>query len=96
LTPPGLLVQSQAMTNYETINLHEIRMFCDACGYWPGHAPGDPSRIRIGGADFAPPETLELMDWDDWYEQFNRRGLKFVYDPTQGWFDLQSRHTRPD
>lgn len=84
------------MTNYETTNLIVIRMWCESFNYWPGHAPGDVSRIRIGGADFAEPEKLELMDWDDWYKQFQKRKLKFVYDPTQGWYDLQTRNTRPD
>lgn len=84
------------MTNYETTNLLQIKAFCDACGYWPGHVPGDKSRVRIGGGDFLPPEELELMDWDEWYEGFKKRQLKFVYDPTQGWYDLQSRIVRAD
>lgn len=84
------------MTNYETTSLHTIRLWCDANGYWPGHLPGDKSRIRIGGGTFAEPEELELMDWEDWYAQFRKRQLKFVYDPTQGWYDLQSRNVKPD
>lgn len=84
------------MTNYETTSLHVIRMWCEANGYWPGHVPGDPTRIRVGGGKFAAPEELELMDWEDWYEQFSKRQLKFVYDPTQGWYDLQSRNVKPD
>ncbi|MCC6907966.1 MAG: hypothetical protein IT430_08515 [Phycisphaerales bacterium] len=84
------------MTNYETTSLHAIRMWCEANGYWPGHVAGDKTRIRIGGGTFAPPEELELMDWEDWYEQFSKRQLKFVYDPTQGWYDLQSRNVKPD
>ncbi len=84
------------MTNYETTSLHVIRMWCEANGYWPGHVPGDTSRIRVGGGTFAPPEELELMDWEDWHEQFSKRQLKFVYDPTQGWYDLQSRNVKPD
>jgi hypothetical protein len=71
-------------------------MWCEANGYWPGHAPGDPSRIRIGGGTFAAPEELELTDWEQWYSAFTKRQLKFVYDPTQGWYDLQSRNVRPD
>lgn len=84
------------MTNYETTSLHAIRMWCEANGYWPGHVAGDKTRIRIGGGTFAPPEELELMDWEDWYEQFSKRQLKFVYDPTQGWYDLQSRNVKAD
>jgi hypothetical protein len=39
---------------------------------------------------------LELLDWEDWFVAFERRQLKFVYDPNKGWFDLQSRNVRPD
>ncbi len=84
------------MTNYETTSFHIIRQWCEANGFWPGHKPGDKSRIAIGGADWLPPEQLELMDWEEWYEQFRKRQLKFVYDPMQGWYDLQSRNTKPD
>ncbi len=84
------------MTNYETINLHSIRAFCVSNGYWPGHVSGDNSRVRIGGARFAAAEELDLMDWEDWFESFCKRQLKFVYDPMQGWFDLQRRNVKPD
>lgn len=84
------------MTNYETINLHSIRFFCESNGYWPGHVPGDKSRVRIGGAKFAPAERLEIMDWQDWFKAFRKRQLKFVYDPMQGWFDLQTQNVKPD
>lgn len=84
------------MTVYETINHEQIRMWCESLGYWPGCAAGQPDRVRIGGADFSEPELLDLLDWEDWFTAFDQRQLKFVYDPTQGWFDLQSRNVRPD
>ncbi len=84
------------MTVYETINHEQIRMWCESNGYWPGCQPGAPDRIRIGGATFAEPEALDPLDWPDWFKQFDKRKLKFVYDPTQAWFDLQSRNVRPD
>ena len=84
------------MTVYETTNPDQIRMWCEASGYWPACLPGQPDRIRIGGSPFAEPEELELLDWDDWYAAFEKRQLKFVYDPTKGWFDMQSRNVRPD
>lgn len=85
------------MTVYETTNIHQIRMWCEARGYWPACAPGQPDRIRLGGSPFSPePEELELLDWEDWHTAFNTRRLKFVYDPDKGWFDLQSRNVRPD
>ena len=85
------------MTVYETINHLQIRMYCEASGYWPACAKGQPDRIRIGGSPFSPePEELDLLDWDDWFEGFEMRQLKFVYDPDKGWFDLQTRNVRPD
>ncbi|MBI1337639.1 MAG: hypothetical protein GC164_11825 [Phycisphaera sp.] len=84
------------MTVYETTNVDQVRMWCEANGYWPGCLPGQPDRIRIGGSPFGEPEELELLDWDDWGKAFNERKLKFVYDPNKAWCDLQSRNTRPD
>jgi len=84
------------MTVYETINPNQIRSWCEANGYWPACLPGQPDRIRIGGNPFAEPEEMELLDWEDWFAAFNSRNLKFVYDPTKAWCDLQSRNVRPD
>jgi|GEM_PF-1503904 len=84
------------MTVYETVNFHQIRSWCESSGYWPACAPGAPDRIRIGGSPFVEPEALDLLDWEDWFVQFEKRKLKFVYDPKNGWFDLQSRNVRPD
>ncbi len=87
---------SMLMTVYETLSHETIRMWCMSNNYWPACQSGQPDRIRIGGASFSEPEALDLLDWPDWFAQFENRQLKFVYDPTQGWFDLQSRNTRPD
>ena len=84
------------MTVYETTNHEQIRQWCEANSYWPGCQPGQPDRIRIGGGEFSPPEELDLLDWEDWFTAFEARNLKFVYDPMQAWFDLQSRNVRPD
>ena len=84
------------MTVYETISHDQIRMWCEANGYWPASLPGQPDRIRVGGLKSAEPEEMELLDWPDWFKAFDARRLKFVYDPTQGWFDLQSRNVKPD
>ncbi len=84
------------MTVYETISHEQIRMWCEANGYWPACLPGKPDRIRIGGSPFAEPEQLDLLDWNDWFTTFDQRKLKFVYDPSNAWFDLQSRNVRPD
>lgn len=84
------------MTVYETTNPQQIRMWCEANGYWPACVPGSPDRPRIGGSPFGEPEELDLLDWEDWFPAFNARNLKFVYDPTKGWFDLASRNVKID
>ncbi|MEX2212899.1 MAG: hypothetical protein WD768_02150 [Phycisphaeraceae bacterium] len=84
------------MTVYETISHHNIRHWCEANHYWPGCLPGQPDRIRVGGNPFGEPEELELLDWEDWLAAFDARQLKFVYNPSDGWCDLQSRNVRPD
>ncbi len=84
------------MTVYETTNLMQIKLWCQANSYWPGCKPGEPDRIAIGGSPFLQNEELELLDWKDWYKGFNKRNLKFVYDPSKGWFDMQPRINKPD
>lgn len=84
------------MTVYETISHQTIRMWCEAMHYWPACLAGQPDRVRIGGNPFAEPEEMELLDWEDWYTAFDQRQLKFVYNPSDGWCDLQSRNVRPD
>ncbi len=84
------------MTVYETTSHEQVRMWCEANGYWPACAAGQPDRIRIGGSPFSEPEELDLLDWEDWFAAFDDRRLKFVYDPNKSWCDLQSRNVRAD
>ena len=84
------------MTVHETVSHEQIRHLCESNGYWPGCLPGQSGRIRIGGSPFVVPELMDLMDWEDWFVHFDKRQLKFVYDPLSGWIDLQSRNIRPD
>ncbi len=85
------------MTVYETLNLNQVRMWCEANGFWPACVPGQRDRIRIGGSPFSPePEELERIEWSEWFEVFELRRFKFVYDPDKVWFDIQSRNVRPD
>jgi len=84
------------MTVYESINHEQIRQWCEANNYWPGCQPGQTDRIRIGGSPFVAAEALDLLDWVDWFTAFDQRQLKFVYDPSNFWFELQTRNVRPD
>ena len=36
------------MTVYETINHEQVRMWCEANGYWPGCLPGQVRQDREG------------------------------------------------
>ena len=94
--PPAARIKGRGLTVYETTNHEQIRMWCQGNGYWPGCAPGQPDRIRIGGSPFNEPEPLDRVEWVDWFKHFDQRRLKFVYDPSKSWCDLQSRNVRPD
>src|SRR2546430_1489382 len=53
---------------------------------------GQPDRIRLGGDEFAAEEEdLEPIEWWRWFQEFDRRNLQLVYDPSKGWFTLASR-----
>ena len=84
------------MTVYETISHCTIRLWCEAMHYWPACPAGESDRVRIGGNPFAEPEELEYLDWEDWFKVFEARQFKFVYNPSDGWCDIQPRHVKPD
>ena len=39
----------------------------------------------------AEEEDLEPIEWWRWFQEFDRRNLQLVYDPSKGWFTLASR-----
>ena len=39
----------------------------------------------------AEDEELEPIEWWRWFQEFDRRNLQLVYDPSKGWFTLGSR-----
>jgi hypothetical protein len=80
------------MTVYETTNHQTIYHWATARGLWPACVAGSPDRIRLGGDEFAPEqEELEPIEWWRWFQEFDRRLLQLVYDPSKGWFTLASR-----
>ena len=53
---------------------------------------GQPDRIRLGGDEFAAEEEdLEPIEWWRWFQEFDRRNLQLIYDPSKGWFTMGSR-----
>lgn len=80
------------MTVYETTNHQAIYHWATSRGLWPACLKGDTTRIRLGGDDSANPgEELEKIEWWRWFQEFDRRQLMLVYDPSKGWFTLGSR-----
>ena len=58
----------------------------------PACVPGQPDRIRLGGDEFAAEdEPLEPIEWWRWFQEFDRRNLQLIYDPSKGWFTMGSR-----
>ena len=80
------------MTVYETTNHQTIHHWATSRKLWPACVAGSPDRIRLGGDELdASGETLVPIDWWRWFQEFDRRKLLLVYDPSKGWFTLGSR-----
>ena len=80
------------MTVYETTNHQNIFHWCSARGLYPACVAGSPDRIRLGGDEFsAEKEDLQPIEWWRWFQEFDRRQLMLIYDPSKGWCTLGSR-----
>ena len=44
-----------------------------------------------GDPDANPGEDLAPIEWWRWFQEFDRRNLQLIYDPSKGWFTLGSR-----
>jgi hypothetical protein len=63
----------------QTQNHDEIREWVERNGGRPAKVEGTGELLRI---DFGEPdERLEPLDWDQFFEIFDRSGLGFLYDP---------------
>ncbi|MBV8517716.1 MAG: hypothetical protein JO197_09995 [Acidobacteria bacterium] len=68
-----------------TTNHDEIRQWVEARGGFPAHVKrtgsrkGDPGVLRIDYPGFSGTDTLERIDWDTWFEWFDRDRLAFLY-----------------
>ena len=62
----------------------EIRRWCEARGGKPSHVKGtgnskDVGLLRIDFPGYSGEGTLEPISWDDFFREFDERGLAFVY-----------------
>ena len=80
------------MTVYETTNHQTIYHWATSNGLYPASVQGQPDRIRLGGDESANlGEDLEPIEWWRWFQEFDRKELQLIYDPSKGWFTLGSR-----
>jgi hypothetical protein len=68
-----------------TTNHNEIRKWVEARGGYParvkstGSRRGDPGILRIDYPGYSGTKTLERVDWDQWFNWFDRDKLAFLY-----------------
>jgi hypothetical protein len=90
--PAQRRVSSSVMTVYETTNHNTIYHWATSRGLYPACVAGEPTKIRLGGdPDANLGEELQPIEWWRWFQEFDRRNLQLIYDPSKGWFTLGSR-----
>jgi hypothetical protein len=67
-----------------TVNHDEIRRWVEAHGGYPGAVKqtgrgGDPGILRIDFPGFSGESMLEALDWDTFFDWFERNELAFIY-----------------
>jgi hypothetical protein len=74
------------MSAKTTTDHDEIRTWVEARGGCPAHVKGtgrrksDPGVLRIDYEGFSGVDTLEPMEWEDWFAAFDANKLAFLYD----------------
>ena len=74
---------SQTTTDHET-----IRGWVEERGGWPAavtstaRGAGDTGIIRIDFPGYSGEGKLDRIEWDEWFDNFDRNGLAFVYQDT--------------
>jgi hypothetical protein len=67
-----------------TTNHKEIQKWVESRGGRPAHVKGTGGRndvgiLRIDYPGFSGEDTLEPLDWDQWFDAFEKNNLAFVY-----------------
>jgi hypothetical protein len=80
ITKEDLMATSQSTT---TTDHDEIRRWAEERGGRPARVKGtgdgsDPGILRIDFPGGAGEESLEQIDWDEWFEKFDENGLAAV------------------
>lgn len=83
-----------------TRNQDVIRRWAEERGAKPATVPGTEHDGHLGVLTFDFPgysgERLEEVSWDDWFDTFDKRGLRFIYQEhkkdgaTSNFFRLQN------
>ena len=73
------MASAKATTNHD-----EIRKWVEARGGFPAHVKetgggNDLGVLRIDYPGFSGQDTLERIEWDDWFDAFDRNNLAFLY-----------------
>jgi competence ComEA-like helix-hairpin-helix protein len=70
----------------EPVTDHDfIRSWVEERGGWParvkgtGRSKGDTGMIRIDFPGFSGSDSLERIEWDEWFEQFDANELAFLH-----------------
>ena len=71
-------------TSKTTIDHDEIRAWVEERGGFPAHVTrtakdDDLGVLRIDFPGFSGEDTLERVEWDQWFEAFDANGLAFLY-----------------
>jgi hypothetical protein len=80
-----------------TTNHDEIKRWVEKNGGCParvkatGRSKNDPGILRIDYPGFSGQTTLVKMDWDQWFEAFDKNKLAFVYQPSTRFSKLVAR-----
>jgi hypothetical protein len=67
-----------------TTDRNEIQQWVEARGGYPAHVKrtsegDDPGVLRIDYPGFSGQDSLERIEWDEFFEWFDRNNLAFVY-----------------
>ena len=72
-----------------TTSHDEIRTWVESRGGFPAHVKqtgrkrGDLGVLRIDYPGYSGKDTLQRIDWDQWFDAFERNKLAFLYQPSK-------------